>query len=119
MIFDLQWLPEFNFYENKIKIPINSTIAFDFIRQKISDNEIFQSNETMFWTVLLFYQLDQLILIDQDSVRKYVRSLKFSEGGYKISAEFSHPDIWSTFFCISTLNLLNLDADIEEKPGCE
>jgi len=114
MIFNLQWLPEFNFYENKIKIPINSTIAFDFIRQKIFDDEIFQSNETMFWTVLLLYQLDQLSLLDQESVRKYIKDLKFTDGGYKISAEFTHPDIWSTFFCIATLKLLNLDTDIEE-----
>lgn len=115
MIFNLQWIPKFNFFEEKIKIPINSTIAFDYIRQKIFNDEIFESNETVFWTVLVLYQLDQLILIDQEAVREFINSLKFSDGGYKISSEFSHPDIWSTFFCIATLKLLNLEEDIEEK----
>ncbi|MFX0070854.1 MAG: hypothetical protein ACFFAO_07170, partial [Candidatus Hermodarchaeota archaeon] len=44
-----------------------------------------------------------------------VVELKYKDGGFKNSPKNEYPDTWSTFYCITSLKLLNLDELIEEK----
>ncbi|MFX0186652.1 MAG: hypothetical protein ACFE8A_02830 [Candidatus Hodarchaeota archaeon] len=114
MIFYLPWLPDFSYFEHKIKSPFNLDKALGFLKRKISDDEIFQSNEYLFWILILLSHIDKLDLVDEKAIKKYISGLKYHKGGYKFSDKFEEPDIWSTFYCIASLKLLELDDLIED-----
>ena len=114
MIFNLNWIPEFYFFENKVRNPFNLDKVIDLIEQKIKEKEIFESNETIFWTILLFYQLDKLDLIDIKSIKEFILNLKYEDGGFKHSVDHEEPDICNTFYCVAILKLLEIDDIIED-----
>lgn len=115
MIFNLCWIPEFSFIENKIRNPFNLNKSLDFVQKAIKDGEIYQSSETLFWTLLLCYQLEKINLINVDSVKKFILELKHPDGGYKFSKDLDEPDTWTTFYCIANLKLLKLNEIIDNK----
>jgi len=113
--FYLPWIPEFSYFENKIKSPFNLEKALEYIQQKITDKEILQSNEILFWTLLFLYQIGKIEIVDKKLIEQYILSLKHKDGGYKLSETFIIPDTWSTFYCIASLKLLGFDGLIREK----
>jgi prenyltransferase beta subunit/DNA repair exonuclease SbcCD ATPase subunit len=115
MIFKLFWIPEFSYFENKIENPFNLDKGFDFIQQQINNDGIYQSNETLFWTLVLLYQLDKLNLVNKDNIKNYISDLKHQDGGYKSSTYFEKSDTWNTFYCIASLKLLGFDEEIEDQ----
>ena len=115
MIFNLRWIPEFSYIENKIRNPFNLNKSLDFLNQSIKNGEIYQSSESLFWTILLLHQLEKISIVDVDSVRKFILDLKHPDGGYKFSTDLDDADTWSTFYCIATLKLLQFEEYIEIK----
>lgn len=115
MIFNLNWIPEIKYRTEKVLNPFNLNKSEKFIERKIKSGEIQQSNETLFYTLLLIYQTDQLDLIDKESLKNYLLDLKEKEGGFKSNQDNDCADVWSTFFCIASLKLLGVSNFIEEK----
>ena len=73
MIFDLNWIPDFSYFEYKIKSPLNIERALFFIKEKIASKEVFNSNEDLFWTLALLSQIDELHLVDEKPIRNFIR----------------------------------------------
>ncbi len=115
MIFNLRWIPEFSYIENKIRNPFNLNKSLDFLQHSIKNGEIYQSPDTIFWTILLLYQLEKISIVDVDSVRNFILDLKHPDGGYKSSTDLDEADTWTTFYCIATLKLLGFEGHIEIK----
>ena len=111
MIFNLNWIPEFYLFENRVSNPFNLDEVIDLIEQKIKEEEKFESNESMFWTILLFYQLDKLDLIDIKLIKELILNLKHEDGGFKFSVDHEEADICNTFYCVAILKLLELDRN--------
>ncbi|MFX1394918.1 MAG: hypothetical protein ACFFAH_15260 [Promethearchaeota archaeon] len=114
MINNLPWIPDFSYFEHKIDNLFNIDKTIDFLKQKINANEIFQSNEELFWLIVLLFHIGKLNLVDKKAVKKYILELKYHKGGYKFSDKFEEPDTWSTFYCIAVLKYLELDDLIED-----
>ena len=115
MTFYLPWMPEFSYFENKIKNPFNLDKALEYIQQKIKEKEIFQSNEILFWTLSFLHQIGKIDIVDKKLVKKYILTLQHEDGGYKLSETFEEPDTWSTFYCVASLRILELDEVINDK----
>ena len=113
--FYLPWIPEISYFENKIKHPFNLDKALEYIQLRIKEKEIFQSIEIVFWTLAFLFQIGKIEIVDKKLIEKYISTLKHKDGGYKLSENFNNPDIWSTFYCIASLKLLDLDDNIREK----
>ncbi|MFX1238485.1 MAG: hypothetical protein ACFFAS_15950 [Promethearchaeota archaeon] len=114
--FHLPWVHDLFYYENKIKFPIDLEIALEFVQTKIKGEDLYNNNESLFWTILLLYQTNKLDLIsNKNLIKKFIIDLKHPLGGYKSSASALNADIFSTFYCVGALNLLGFDDVIEEK----
>lgn len=115
MTFYLPWMPEYTYFENKIKNPFNLDKALEYIQHKIQEKEIFQSTEILFWTLSFLYQIGKIDIVDKKLVKKYILTLQHKDGGYKLSETFEEPDTWSTFYCVASLRILELDEIINDK----
>ena len=115
MSFDLPLLPDFIYFEVKAKNPINLAKALHFLQQRIDKSKIFESIETLFWTVGVLYRLDKLDFLNNELIKKYILELKHQEGGYKSSAGSKEPDIKSTFYCISCLKICMIEEIFDDK----
>ncbi len=114
--FHLPWVPELKYCENKLPSPIDVEKAMEFVQSNITSGSMYDSNETVFWTVLLLSQMDKLDLItNKNLVKKYILDLKHPLGGHRASISSDQADIYSTFYCIGTLKLLGFDDFIEQK----
>ncbi|MHA1301167.1 MAG: prenyltransferase/squalene oxidase repeat-containing protein [Candidatus Helarchaeota archaeon] len=111
----IMWIPEFSYFEYKVKNPIKLGPSLKYIGQKISEGEPFKSLETLFWSTMLLDGLNKLESLDKETVKNYIKSLKHENGGYKYSKDFEEPNIWSTFYCIAILKTLRINEIIDEK----
>ncbi|MBN1801941.1 MAG: hypothetical protein JW891_10570 [Candidatus Lokiarchaeota archaeon] len=114
--FHIPWIPELMYCENKLPIPINIEKAMEFVQNNILNGNMYNSSESLFWTVLLLSQMDKIDLItNKNLVKKYIVDLKHPLGGHRASVSSDQADIYSTFYCIGTLKLLGFDDFIEQK----
>ncbi|MFX1453013.1 MAG: prenyltransferase/squalene oxidase repeat-containing protein, partial [Promethearchaeota archaeon] len=111
----IEWIPDFSYFAYKVKNPINLAKTLGYIEEKINNDDIFQSLDTLFWTITLIHRLDKQELLNLDKIREYIITLKHDNGGYKFSTNNEDPDIQSTFFCLAILKMLGMNELIEDK----
>jgi len=114
MTFYLSWMPQYSYFENKIKNPFDLDNAIEYIQQKVKEKEIFQSSEILFWSLSFLHQIGKIKIVDKNLVKKYILTLQHKDGGYKLSESFEKPDTWSTFYCVASLKILELDEIISK-----
>ena len=111
----LPFAPDFLFFENKVENPIDLEKSLGYIQKQFDNGQVYESLESLFWIFILLYKLNREDLLDIEAILTHIAELKHQEGGFKPTKNWETADIWSTFYCITMLKILEDKKIIDDK----